>query len=127
MWAEHDGPSMMDRIQDYTEGRFEAEKSKKGRQTNYEEIRARIVGDSDYPALYITQSCHHFWRTVPDLKLDELHPKKGPALKQEDHIYAELSYACASSPYITTRKDRDEFALAEAKNYIKKQKGDKFY
>lgn len=120
MWAEHDGKSTQERMYNATNGQFLMEKSKKDRANNFEEIRARIAGDEDGPMLYITESCKHFWRTVPDLQLDERKPESGPESSQEDHIYDCISYSCASRPYITTRKERLEAAIKEAKRLARK-------
>lgn len=120
MWSEHDGKSVQERMYDATEGRFLMEKSKKDRVNNFEEIRARIRGDEDGPMFYATIGCKHFWRTVPDLQLDERQPEKGPDSNQEDHWYDCLSYGCASRPYITTYRERLEAAIAEAKRQIRK-------
>lgn len=120
MWAEHDGPSVQQKMYDATDGRFLMEQSRKGRQGNFEEVRARIAGDEDGPMFYATASCKHFWRTVPDLQLDERHPEKGPDTEQEDHCYDHCQYACASRPYITTKRDRLEAAIKEAKRQIRK-------
>jgi len=120
MWSEHDGKSVQERMYDATNGRLLMEKSRKDRINNFEEIRTRIAGDDDGPMFYATESCKHFWRTVPDLQLDERHPEKGPDTEQEDHWYDLLSYGCASRPYITTRRDRMEAAIAEARRLIRK-------
>lgn len=85
MWAEHDGPSVQQKMYEATNGRFLMEQSKKGRIGNFEEVRARIAGDEDGPMLYVTESCKHWWRTVPDLQLDERRPELGPDSEQEDH------------------------------------------
>jgi len=113
MWNQVDGPSIQERMYDATEGRYSMRTCSKDRISNYEEIRARLVGEDGYPALYITENCKHFWRTVPDLQMDELHPEKGPDTDQEDHCYDDLAYACSSRPYITTRSDRirEEYAV----------------
>lgn len=120
MWSEHDGKSTQERMYDATNGAFLMEKSKKDRANNFEEIRSRVAGDEDGPMLYITESCKHFWRTVPDLQLDDRHPEKGPDSEQEDHIYDTLSYACASRPYITTHRERMEAAISEAKRQARR-------
>jgi len=120
MWAEHDGPSVQQKMYDGTGGRFLMEQSRKGRIGNFEEVRARIAGDDDGPMFYATVGCKHFWRTVPDLQLDERHPEKGPDTEQEDHIYDLLQYSCASRPYITTKRDRLEAAIKEAKRQVRK-------
>jgi hypothetical protein len=120
MWAEHDGPSVQQKMYEATNGRFLMEQSRKGRIGNFEEIRARIAGDEDGPMFYIAVGCKHFWRTVPDLQLDERHPEKGPDTEQEDHIFDCVSYGCASRPYITTKSDRLKAAIQEAKRQIRK-------
>jgi hypothetical protein len=58
----------------------------------------------------------HFWRTVPPLLLDELEPNKGPANKQEDHVYDTLAYACRSRPFTLGREDRYEHDLEERRD-----------
>ncbi len=120
MWAEHDGKSIQERMYEATNGMFLMERSRKDRINNFEEIRARIAGDEDGPMFYATIGCKHFWRTVPDLQLDDKHPEKGPGTEQEDHIFDVLSYGCASRPYITTHRDRMEAAIAEARRQVRK-------
>lgn len=123
MWSEHDGPSTEERMRDATKGRYVMTKSQKGRATNYQEVRARIEGEDGLPMFYTTESCRQFWRTVPSLQLDELHPEKGPDSKQEDHLYDVLQYACASRPYIMTKRDRYEDDLKERRKKQKKKGG----
>lgn len=115
MWAKIDGPSVQERMYDSTDGRYNMRQSKKDLESNYQEIRARLVGEDNLPMLYITANCKHWWRTVPDLQIDDLHPEKGPDTSQEDHCYDETAYACASRPYIMTKKDRVEEAYREAR------------
>lgn len=92
MWAQHDGASIAERFMDSLE-QFGAscpsmEKSKKDRMGNYQEIRARLsLSDGENTGLYIFDTCHHFWRTVPDLQLDERHPEKGWDTRGEDHCF----------------------------------------
>jgi hypothetical protein len=121
MWGQHDGMSVAERMMRETDGLFRMRQSRKGREQNYQEIRARIQGDKDgRPMLYALEGCKHFWRTLPSLQLDESHPEKGPDSKQEDHIYDELSYACASRPYVTTKDDRIIDERAEMISSIKR-------
>jgi hypothetical protein len=108
IWAKHDGPS--------TAERFEAElsamganpawmeQSRKDRQANYMEIRNRLsISDGERQGFYVTEDCVHFWRTVPDLQLDERAPEKGWDTGMEDHVADEVGYALASRPIITDR------------------------
>jgi hypothetical protein len=111
MWAQHDGkgiPTVAQRMDDATDGRFIMEKSIKDRAQNYQEVRARLVGENGFPMFYVTENCTHWWRTVPELQIDEKHPDRGPGDGQEDHHYDQTAYAHASRPYITTKSDRHE-------------------
>lgn len=135
MWAEHDGPSAAENFQNelvkiqrkiIADGYrippgenmspCSMEKSRKDRVANYLEVRRRIANAyEDLPALYVTSNCEHFWRTVPELQLDELDPEKGPDTDQEDHIYDEVSYALVSRPKLYTFRERDEASYNKAR------------
>ena len=58
------------------------------RVANYLEVRNRIANaiEGEYPGIYFFSNLKHFWRTVPDLQLDERDPEKGWDTNQEDHI-----------------------------------------
>lgn len=70
------------------------------------------------PMLYVTSNCHAgFWRTVPDLVMDELHPEDVDTT-QEDHCYDEVRYACMSRAWVKDtkkpeRKPRDRYAVED--------------
>jgi hypothetical protein len=105
MWAEHDGPSiaerMMQRLRANGSSCFVMEKSRKDRQANYQEMRNRIkLSDGESTGFYAMENCFHFWRTVPELQLDERQPEKGPDSDQEDHIWDSVAYAIASRPVV---------------------------
>lgn len=105
MWAQHDGPSV---AENFAKHGVVLEQSTKDRAANYIEMRNRIAPASGMPGFYVTDNCLHFWRTVPELQLDERQPEKGPDTRQEDHCYDEVSYALVSRPMIWTRKKRIE-------------------
>ena len=97
--------------------------SKKGREAGYMEVLARLAGTPDFkstgtdtihPMLFVTENCTHFWRTVPALQLDDLHPEKGPADRQEDHVYDELVYMCGAFPFARTKDEYDRELVTEA-------------
>jgi len=119
MWGEHDGMSVAERMYRSTGNVFRMVQSRKGKAQNYQEFRARLQGE-DLPAFYALQGCKHFWRTVPSLQLDELHPEKGPDSDQEDHIWDCVAYACASRPFIMTELDRNRVELKESHRLAKK-------
>lgn len=136
MWAEHDGPSAAENFQNELVKLQRAliksgykippgekispcsmEKSRKDRAANYLEFRNRIANayEDGLPALYVTANCEHFWRTVPDLQLDELDPEKGWDPDQEDHVADEVAYAIVSRPKLWTMKERDLLAYERAR------------
>lgn len=109
MWAEHDGPSIAERMMDalQREGNKcpNMEQSRKDRRANYLEIRARIGNsDGENPGLYVFDTCFHFWRTMPDLQLDQRDPEKGWDSSQEDHIADALAYGVVSRPILMDKK-----------------------
>lgn len=116
LWAKNDGPSMYERMFQATNNRFNPIKAIKDRQANYAEFCNRLRGqqidkNSYVPMFYVTDNCHHFWRTVPPLILDELNPEKGPDEKQENHIYDMTAYSLMSRPFVTTKEQRIDRAF----------------
>ena len=136
MWAEHDGPSAAENFSKELVKLQNAllksgykippgeklspcsmEKSRKDRAANYLEFRNRIANayEDGLPGFYVTSNCEHFWRTVPDLQLDEIDPEKGWDPDQEDHIADECAYGIVSRPKLWTFKERDLLAYDRAK------------
>lgn len=125
MWAEHDGPSAAENFMkelarlkkaEKTNNPCSMEKSRKDRMANYLELRNRIAAiDGEQPGLYVFSTCEHWWRTVPDLQLDERHPEKGWDTDQEDHLIDETGYAIVSRPKLWTFKERDLLAYDQAR------------
>lgn len=105
MWAQHDGPSV---AENFAKNGVVLEQSHKDRAANYLEMRGRINPPAGMPGFYVTDNCVHFWRTVPELQLDERTPEKGPDTRQEDHCYDEVSYALVSRPITWTKRARVE-------------------
>lgn len=103
MWAQHDGPSV---AENFAKQGVVLEQSEKDRQGNYLEARNRISPPSGMPGFYITDNCLHFWRTVPELQLDERQPEKGPDTRQEDHMWDCVAYSLVSRPMTWTRQAR---------------------
>lgn len=100
MWKVDGGPSIAERM---LSAGVVLRRGDNSRLTGYVEVRARIGGTLDGPMLYATSNCHHgFWRTLPDLVMDE--HKHGPKSEdvdtdQEDHAYDSVRYACMSRPW----------------------------
>lgn len=112
MWSQHDGPSV---AENFAKNMVVLEQCKKDRISNYQEVRNRISPAQDSPGFYVTENCTNFWRTVPELQLDQREPEKGPDSRQEDHVYDEVAYALASRPMTWTREKRIEGDYEESR------------
>lgn len=123
MWAKHDGPSIQEKMWRASNGLYRMRQSIKDRSNNYNEMRSYIQGIDDVPFFYATESALHFWRTVPTLQLDHLHPEKGPDTNQEDHIFDCVSYAIASRPLPVTARQRARREYDAAQERTKGTKG----
>lgn len=117
IWAKNDGTSIFERMYQASKynnngfARFNPRQSEKDRQAAYNEVctrlRGEIMEDGAYkPMFYVTENCTHFWRTVPPLVLDDLHPERGPDEEQENHVWDEVCYGLMSRPYIRTADQR---------------------
>ena len=112
MWAEHDGPSV---AENFAKNGVHLEQSRKDRIANYLEFRNRLDPDEGMPGFYAFETCYHFWRTVPDLQLDERQPEKGPDTSQEDHSWDSVSYGVVSRPMVWTHRSRVEVDYEESR------------
>jgi hypothetical protein len=98
MWKVDGGPSI---AETFLRGGVVLKRADNSRLTGYVEMRNRIAGDEDGPMLFATKNCHDgFWRTMPDLVMDENHPEDVDT-DQEDHAYDECRYACMSRPWMS--------------------------
>jgi hypothetical protein len=119
MWAQMDGPSVVERMREATQGRILLRQGRRDRRANYAEVIARLgVAQHDNgetaPLFFATQNCEHFWRTAPGLLLDANEPDKGPATRnQEDHCYDEICFGMSMRPIITTMAQRREMEYDE--------------
>ena len=76
----------------------------KGRLGGWDAVRSRLVGDGEYPMLFVFDTCRDFIRTFPVLQHD---PDKAEDLdtEQEDHAADECRYACLARPWIPKAKE----------------------
>jgi hypothetical protein len=105
MWKVDGGPSIAETM---LRRGVVLRKADHNRLTGYVEVRQRINGDGDGPMLYVTKNCHDgFWRTMPDLVMDESHPEDVDT-DQEDHCYDDVRYGCVSRPWMQSpvRKEK---------------------
>jgi hypothetical protein len=110
------GPPIAERLWDKGNGVLfrkadNARVQRGGAMGGWDQMRARLRGDGEYPALFIFDTCKDFIRTVPVLQHD---PDKPEDLDTdaEDHVADEARYACMSRPYIASvKKDKKPTAL----------------
>ena len=72
MWQVNSGPSIAEQFNRVRCYLRPAPKGPGSRHNGYVEVRQRIAGNEDGPMLYAFTTCHNgFWRTMPDLVLDD--------------------------------------------------------
>lgn len=106
-FSQDGGPSIAERINDKL-GKAKrvqfhradnARVGKRGSLGGWDQVRARLKGDGEQPALYVFSTCTHLIRTLPALQHDEARPEDVDT-EGEDHAGDELRYACMSRPYV---------------------------
>ena len=104
MWHSDSGPSIAEqfnRVRCYVRP---APKGPGSRHNGYVEVRQRIAGNEDGPMLFAFTDCYAgFWRTMPDLVLDEAKfgiKSEQVDTDQEDHCSDEVMYGCVSRPWM---------------------------
>jgi hypothetical protein len=104
IWAVDGGPSIAEGFNKHGVVMRPAPKGKGSRHNGYVEVRQRIAGGLEGPMLYATSNCHNgFWRTMPDLVMDEHQfgiDSEQIDTDQEDHTSDEVMYACVSRPWM---------------------------
>jgi hypothetical protein len=70
------------------------------RQAGYLRVRQLVAGDEDgVPLMYAFTTCGQFWRTMPDLVMEEDF-SEDVNTDQEDHVYDDVRYAAMSRPFV---------------------------
>lgn len=115
IFAEDGGPSIADRMSARKVFWRPADNSRVGRNGamgGWDQVRARLKGDGERPALYVFSTCLDWIRTVPALQHDEGRPED-VFTESEDHVGDETRYACLSRPYVAPlpaeEPDRDKY------------------
>lgn len=103
MWAQDSGPSIAERmmVPGLLKNMRKADNSRVGREGHmggWDQMRARLVGESGRPMIYCFDGCADSVRTIPTLQHD---PDKLEDLDTdaEDHAADEWRYASMSRPY----------------------------
>lgn len=96
------GPSIAERMA--TRGVFlrradNARVSQRGAMGGWDQLRARLRGDGDTPAIFFFSTCVDSIRTIPALQHDRARAEDLDS-EGEDHAADDVRYACMSRPYI---------------------------
>lgn len=101
-FASDGGPSIAERMA--TRGVFfrradNARVSRRGAMGGWDQVRARLIGDGERPAIYWFSTCIDSIRTLPALQHDDAKPEDVNS-NGEDHAPDQIRYAAMSRPYI---------------------------
>jgi terminase large subunit-like protein len=102
IFAEDGGPSIADRMAGRKVFWRPADNTRVGKigaSGGWDQVRARLIGDGEKPALYVFSTCLDFIRTFPALQHDDGRPEDIDT-ESEDHLADECRYACLSRPYV---------------------------
>lgn len=78
--------------------------AKAGAMGGWDQMRARMKGDGEYPGLFVFSTCKDFIRTVPVMQHDRDKPEDLDT-DGEDHVADEARYACMSRPYVPSVRE----------------------
>lgn len=120
IFAEDGGPSIADRMaarRVFWRPADNTRVGQRGAMGGWDQVRARLKGDGEKPALYVFSTCLDLIRTVPALQHDDGRPEDVDS-DGEDHAADELRYACMSRPYVAPLPS--EALLPEADGYRRK-------
>ena len=101
IFAENGGPSIADRMaarKCFFRPADNARVSHSGAMGGWDQLRSRLKGDGEVPALFFFDTCTEIIRTLPAMQHDDGRPEDIDT-DAEDHAVDELRYACMSRPY----------------------------
>ncbi|MBV8455416.1 MAG: hypothetical protein JO122_02230 [Acetobacteraceae bacterium] len=104
IFAEDGGPSIAQRMA-RTGVIFRPADNKRvagaGAMGGWDQVRARLKGDGEKPALFVFATCTDLIRTLPALQHDPDRPEDVDT-DAEDHAPDEVRYACMSRPWVAS-------------------------
>jgi hypothetical protein len=111
-FSQDGGPSIAERMSKATDHKVifrpadNKRVSQKGALGGWDQMRARMKGDGERPALFVFSTCKDFIRTVPLLQHDQDKPEDLDT-ESEDHVADEARYGCMSRPYVRETKKKE--------------------
>lgn len=121
IYSSDGGPSIADRMSSrgvYFRPADNSRVAKLGALGGWDQLRSRLKGDGETPAIYFFSTCVDTIRTLPALQHDEDRPEDVDS-DGEDHAPDEIRYACLSRPYTAPLPaelvpERDKYARKRA-------------
>lgn len=102
IFAEDGGPSIGDRMASrkcFFRPADNKRVAQHGAMGGWDQLRARLKGDGERPAIYFFDTCRDLIRTLPALQHDDGRPEDCDS-DGEDHACDSVRYACTSRPYV---------------------------
>lgn len=101
IFSEDGGPSIADRMAGrkvFFRPADNARVARAGAMGGWDQLRSRLKGDGERPAIFFFSTCRDLIRTLPALQHDDGRPEDCDS-DGEDHACDSVRYACASRPY----------------------------
>lgn len=98
-FSEDGGPSIAERMNLNFRRADNSRVAKKGAMGGWDQVRERLIGDSEGPQIVIFSTCTHIIRTLPALQHDPLKAEDVDT-DAEDHAPDTLRYGCMSRPWV---------------------------
>lgn len=121
IFASDGGPSIAQRLASrgaYFNPADNKRVASRGAMGGWDQLRARLKGDGEQPAIFFFSTCRDTIRTLPALQHDRDRPEDVDT-DSEDHAVDEIRYACLSRPYTAPLPDPmtppDPYARARAR------------
>ncbi len=120
-FAEDGGPSIHERLSRATDYKVNFRRadnkrvSQMGALGGWDQMRARMKGDGERPALFVFSTCVDFIRTIPILQHDKDRPEDLDT-ESEDHVADEARYGCMSRPFVPVVEVKRPTALNDYKS-----------
>lgn len=110
IFTEDGGPSIADRMaarKCFWRPADNSRVGKSGAMGGWDQVRARLKGDGEQPAIFIFSTCVDLIRTLPALQHDDGRPEDVDT-DGEDHAADSARYAMMSRPYVAPLPEQEE-------------------
>ena len=89
----------------------------------WDQMRARLVGNGEYPMIYFFNTCSDSIRTIPALAHDRERPEDIDT-DSEDHAGDDTRYACMSRPWVRPKVEVPERIKSGYRSYVSSKPAD---